>query len=189
MTYDFLERLEFSQGSKINFDTQLIKNIIPNCIEVNKTDVSLDKTGIDYIAKLRGGAEIGIDVKTREKGASRFWKYGEAELALEIWSVCPDENNNFNGKKGWTLSENSNVDLILYTFDAKDCEKFYLLPFQHLRTAFLKNGKSWIKQFQSKKQYSNSWQSAAVFVPASIVLEAVKNEMFGNVIINTGDKT
>lgn len=187
MKYNFAERLEFSQGSRINFDLNLIRDIIPHCVSVNKTDTLTDKTGIDYIAKLRGGAEIGIDVKTREKGASRWWKNGEAELALEIWSVCPDKINNIHGKRGWTLSDNSNVDLILYTFDSKDCEKFYLLPFQHLRTAFIKNGRDWINKFQRKKQNSNGWQSEAVFVPASIVLNAIQNEMFGN-IVTAGEK-
>ncbi len=175
MTYDFNERLEFSQGNKIYSDMQIIKNAIPDCEKVIKTDYDDDRKGIDYIAELSGGARVGIDVKTREKGASRWWKHNEPELALEIWSVYPDGNN--AGKKGWTLSNSSNVDLILYTFDKSDSEKFYLLPFQHLRKAFIRNGQDWVRKYDRKKQSSESWQSEALFVPASAVLDAITQAM------------
>ena len=92
MTYDFQERLEFSQGSKILTDKEIIRNAIPDCERVIKTNEDDDRKGIDYIAELSGGALLGIDVKTREKGASRWWKFNEPELGLEIWSVYPDEN-------------------------------------------------------------------------------------------------
>lgn len=175
MKWDFNQKLEFSFGRREQIDLETIKSTINSCILVEKTDVETDKTGIDYIATLKGGAKIGIDAKAREKGASRYWNYGEAELALEIWSVCPTET--MKGKKGWTLSDRSNVDYILYTFDFDDWDKFYLLPFQLLRNAFNKNGVKWCKQYKRKRQYSDSWQSEAVFVPASVVLSAISQEM------------
>lgn len=175
MKWDFNQKLEFSFGRREQIDLETIKDVISSCISVEKTDVETDKTGIDYIATLKDGAKIGIDAKAREKGASRYWKYGEAELALEIWSVCPTKTA--KGKKGWTLSEKSNVDYILYTFDCNDWDKFYLLPFQLLRNAFNKNGVKWCKKYKRKKQYSDCWQSEAVFVPASVVISAVSQEM------------
>ena len=177
MKYNFSERLKFSQGKKIKTDQEIIKQAIPFCESVIKTDEVTDKSGIDYIAKLQGGAEIGIDVKTREQGCSRFWKYEEPELVLEIWSIYPDRKN--KGKRGWTLSERTNVDLILYTFNEKDSSKYYLLPFQHLRKAFITNGKDWVKKYEKKFQYSETWKSEAVFVPASVVLGAIMQEMQG----------
>ncbi len=185
MIYDFDERLAFSQGNHVISDIEFLKKTIPQCIEVIKTDIETDKQGIDYIAKLKGGAEIGIDVKMREKGASKFWDYGEAELALEIWSVCP--NNTITGIRGWTLSDKTNVDFILYMFDSSDWNKSYLLPYQLLRMAFLRNGRNWVQKYPRKRQTSNNWQSEAIFVPVSVVIDAIKAEM--QVITKECDKS
>lgn len=155
-------------------DKRLIQRAIPGCVSVRKTDTVQDKQGIDYIALLRRGAEIGVDVKTRDKGASRYCRNGEAEVALEIWSVCPSIRN--KGKVGWTLSESSNVDLILYKFDVSDSPKVYIFPFQLLRTAFRKNGRKWIERYSRKRQDSAGWSSEAVFVPVSEVKRAIDAE-------------
>ena len=172
--HDFRQKLAFSLGERERFDISHISKAISKCKEVKKTDAELDRAGVDYIATLEDGARIGIDAKAREKGASRYWKHGEPELALEIWSVC-------GIKKGWTLSTRSNVDMILYTFDKADCNKFYLLPFQQLRMAFERNGKQWCEKYSRKKQQSNkgAWQSEAVFVPASVVIKAVSDTFTG----------
>ncbi len=179
MTHDFGEKLAFSLGARESFDMELLRQVIPGCVIVEKTDAETDKAGIDYVATLRRGAKVNIDAKAREKGASRFWKNGEPELALEKWSVCPTES--VKGKAGWTLSENSGADMILYTFDPEDSRDFYLLPFQHLRMAFVRNIMSWQSQYPAKRQNSGGWQSEAVFVPASVVLRAVTREMKGAV--------
>lgn len=72
-----------------------------------------------------------------------------------------------------------NVDLILYTFDKSDWDIFYLLPFQHLRMAFNRHGREWCEKYLRKKQHSNDWTSEAVFVPASVVIKAIADEMTG----------
>ena len=178
MTYDFDERLAFSQGERGERDALMLKRIIRGCEKVIKTDVETDKKGIDYIATLKGGAEIGIDIKAREKGASKFWKYGEAELALETWSVIPpNRDNEDKGKIGWTLSNETNVDYIFFTFDVADWDKCYLLPYQLLRMTFRKNVNDWFNRYFHARQTSNDWQSAAVFVPVSVVIGAINAEM------------
>ena len=184
MRHDFKERLKFSQGNRGERDAEILKSAIQNCVEVRKTDEDTDKKGVDYIARLHGGAEIGIDVKARDKGASKFWNNGEEELALEIWSVYPDGRN--DGKLGWTLSDETNVDMILYTFDDADSKKYYLLPYQLLRMAFQKNGREWVKRYGYKKQESEQWTSEAVFVPAREVLRAITCEMYGNTYMKGG---
>lgn len=173
MNHDFTQKLEFSLGERLNVDVNIIRDIIPGCVSVVKTDTETDKTGVDYIASLRNGAQILIDAKTRERGAKVFWKHNEPELALEIWSVMPQDGT--EGKTGWTLSEQTNVDYILYTFNRDDTDKFFFLPFQLLRTAFRQNYDCWYQQFDVKVQSSNAgqWKSCAMFVPASIVLDAV----------------
>ena len=71
MRHDFKERLKFSQGNRGERDAEILKSAIQNCVEVRKTDEDTDRKGVDYIARLHGGAEIGIDVKARDKGAQR----------------------------------------------------------------------------------------------------------------------
>ncbi len=181
MNYDFNERLRFSQGERGNRDAEILKHAIPNCIKVRKTDVETDRKGVDYIATLKGGAEIGVDIKARDKGISKYWKNGKEDLVLEVWSICPDEKN--EGKLGWTLSDKTNVDFILYTFDAADTNNYYLLPYQLLRMAFLSNKDKWLKEYSTK--YSNtehcgkSWRTQVVYIPVNVLLDAIKSEMYG----------
>ena len=170
MNYDFAERLEFSQGQRGKRDAEILKKAIRDCVNVRKTDTETDKRGIDYIATLKGGAEIGIDVKARDKGISKYWKNGKEDLVLEVWSVYPDEQN-------WTLSDRTNVDLILYTFDEADSKNYYLLPYQLLRMAFWNNGKKWVGKYGVRYSHSGSWSTQVVFVPAVEVIEAIKAEM------------
>lgn len=177
MIHDFQQKLAFSLGENERVDLEVIKEAILGCAQVVKSDEETDRRGIDYIATLRRGGEIFIDGKTREKGSSRYWKYGEPELALEIWSIMPTEGN--PGKIGWTLNEKSVVDYILYTFDQSDARDFFLIPFQLLRVAFQRHFSEWKQKYFIKRQQSTSWCSQAIFVPASVVLEAVTAEMHG----------
>ena len=176
MIHDFSKKLEFSLDARQQFDISILKKIY-DYADIQKTSAEVDKTGVDYVATLRRGGVINIDAKTREKGASRYWKYGEPELALEIWSAVPTPTN--SGKTGWTLDESSQVDYILYTFDSSDTNKFYYLPFQMLRVGFVKHYKDWKKEYPVKRQYSNNWTSEAVFVPASVVIAEINRQMTG----------
>ena len=173
MTCDFTKDLAFSMGERQRIDCELIRKAIPNCVRVTKTDIAQDKRGIDYIAVLDGGAIINIDAKTRRQGAVRPGE--EPCLALETWSVCRDEWH--KGKPGWTCSRSTDVDMILYTFDREEWDKFYLVPFQHLRMAFQRNFEEWKLVYKPRRQNNRTWQSEAMFVPASIVIAAVADQM------------
>ena len=175
----FYDDLEFSMGSRKQADCEMIKAAIPHCVDVRKTDIKDDKAGIDYVATLDHGAEINIDAKTRRKGVKK--PNGFPELAIESWSDKPTVDRNGNktpGKPGWTFSRSTNVDMILYSFDPTDWNKFYLVPFQHLRMAAIKNYWRWRENYRCSEQYNDSWISECIFVPADVVLEAVKNTMF-----------
>lgn len=185
--YDFGERMEFSRGQRERSDTALLARIIDGATNVHKTNEHEDRAGVDYVVTLRRGAQVFVDAKTRTRGCSRWWNNGP-ELALEIWSVMPGgryKTPSEYQKTGWTLNEQSPVDLILFTFHQSDSEKVYLLPFQLLRMAFRRNVSAWSSAYkvdiQSSSWDRNSWQSMAVFVPASIVVSAIGEVMHGHV--------
>lgn len=175
--FNFAECLAFSQGVAQETDVETIRSIIPGCagvVEVVK-DLKWQRLGIDYIARLRRGAEILIDGKARERGCSKYWRKGEPQLALETWSVIPVDG--LQGKAGWTLDETKVTDYTLHTFHPDDTCTVFLLPFQLLRMAFVRNYVAWRKHFKVAVQDSGRWKSQCVFVPAGVVLLAIQNEM------------
>ncbi len=172
-SYDFAEMLDYSNGVQQATDIDTIRALLPGCLDVVKTDILADKSGVDYVATLRRGAQVFIDAKTRQPGARKFWKDGAPELALELWSVLP--NNGAPGKAGWTLSEASPVDYILYTFDPADCDRVFLYPFQLLRLTFRNNVTDWRKRYKPQIQSSGGWQSQCLFVPEHVVWDAMRD--------------
>lgn len=181
MTYDFKEMLNFSIGQRSDTDAATIKKLLHGCQTVEKNEVDGNDRGVDYIATLRRGTVVLIDAKTRQKGCGRFWS-GEPELAIEIYSVMPGglfDTPTDKAKAGWTLDESKLTHMILYTFDPSDSETTYLLPFQSLRIATARNREKWTARYKVGIQTSGSWQSKAVFVPASVVIEAIKETFTG----------
>lgn len=167
-----------SQGARKATDELTIMALLDGCVTVTSSTTELDKMGVDYIATLRGGADVYIDAKTRDKGCSRFWKNGEPELAIELWSVMPGGKFNMprgRAKAGWTIDEAKITDLVLYTFSNSDCKTAFLFPFQSLRMASRRMIKHWMQRFKVDIQTSGNWQSQAVFVPASEVMMAIQN--------------
>jgi len=170
-TYDFIERLEFSKATRLETDTATIQEMLPGAMSVTIADEQQDRNGTDYIATLRGGAQVNIDLKCRDIGCSRFWKNGP-ELALEDWSVVAE--NGKRGKVGWTLDESKETDLVFFAFDPSDCMDCYLVSFQLLRVAFRRNHKDWLRQYWDAPQQSDGWKSHCIFVPVDVVLDAIR---------------
>lgn len=177
--YDFDDRLKLSKGVVKGTSVDTIMSILEGCVGVTSATEAMDKTGVDYIATLRGQASVYIDHKTREPGCRRYWKYGVPEMALERWSVMPE--GGYEGKAGWTLDESKATHYILYTWDWKDSTEAYLLPFQLLRLAFRHNFNTWWDSYRHEIQASSrngiGWKSEAIFVPATVVVNAIAKEM------------
>lgn len=171
----FFEKLEYSLGAQKKFDCEILKSHIPKCVSVIKTDTETDKTGIDYIATLKGGAEIYIDAKTRVGGCSKYWD-GQPELCIETWSVKE------KAIPGWTYKESTKVDYILYTFAPEDYSGYFFIPFQLLRAAAIRHYHEWVSRYKEKPQRNMGYTSMAVFVPADVVLNAVREQMEGEVM-------
>ena len=174
MIHDFKTKLERSRQGMAA--APLIQAWLDGCVGVRPATDEEDRNGVDYWATLRHGAVVGIDHKLREAGCSRFWRGGPPELALEIWSVIPMAGAP-RGVVGWTLNQAKNTDYILYTFDAGDSDRAYLLPFQLLRMSFIRYMRTWDKRYEVHDQDSGRWKSRAVFVPAPVVVRAVTDEM------------
>lgn len=175
LNYDFNERLAFSLGQQQVSDHATIKAMLPGCVSVENSSQLLNIAGVDYVARLRKGAEVLIDAKTRSAGCGKFWR-GEAELALELWSVRPGgkfKTPAARQKTGWTLCEAKKVDLILFKFDPGDTRQVYLVCFQLLRMAFRQNLAAWRQTCKLDVQCSGSWESECIFVPVSEVFKGM----------------
>lgn len=188
--FDFEKKLAYSQGQRTDNDIDTLMSLITGCISVVKTDVAMDRTGVDYVATLRRGSKINIDAKTREPGCSEYWKHGEPELAPEIWSVMPNGKYHIprdHAKAGWTLDEAKATDYIYCTFDPIDSDQVYFLPFQLYRMAFRRNLAVWRERYKVAMQDSKKWQSMCVFVPVSVVLDAIRVEMQSHIDLRQQD--
>lgn len=179
MHEDFKRDFEFSIGERQTFDISLLNKAIPNAVSTIKASKEYDKIGIDYITKLDNGAEIYVDAKARRKGAKSGFVDGKPVLAIEIWSVMP--SNGKKGKVGWTFNTSAKTDMVLYTFDKEDCDKFFLIPFQHLRMAAKRHRREWMKKYGTTVQLNPRncprYASECMFVPCTEVIEAVSDEM------------
>jgi hypothetical protein len=175
---DFMNNLRFSKGVNADNDILTISKMLHGCVNcVPSTDVNMDRHGVDYVATLRGGAQVFIDAKTRRESCRRYWRYGE-EIPIEIWSVMPGGRFNISpdsAKVGWTLDESKITDLILFTWNKADCEFAYLLCFQTLRIAAARYLEYWANTFDIKVQNSGRWESQAIFVPIQNVLDAMRD--------------
>lgn len=179
--FDFNERLEFSRGETDSVYPDAIKSLLPGCEKVEEPSVEMNKLGVDFVATLRRGAQLFIDVKRRDKGCSKHWKRSprtgsvDPEVSLEIWSVKPTADR--AGIAGWTLDESKITDYTFHVFDPSDSRESFLLPFQLLRVSFIKNFQSWVRQYSHGVQSSGGWESECLFVPASTVLGAIQLQM------------
>jgi hypothetical protein len=177
--YDFAEKLAFSRGVSACTHPDTIRGLLGlSCVAVNEPSLAMNIAGVDFVATLRRGAKLNIDMKARTKGCSKFWQDGP-DFALEIWSVRP--HNGSSGKVGWTLDESKITDYTLHVFDPSDTNQAFLMPFQLLRMAFRRNLLDWKAEFSKPDdrdvQSSGKWKSECIFVPACRVLKAITAEM------------
>lgn len=174
--HNFSDKLECSKSTLSESVEGTLMAMIPECKRVYQSEEKDDRNGVDYWAELESGRLIAVDHKTREAGCRTWWVANEPELALEIWSDVKAK------AIGWTLDAAKQTEYIFYSFDQEDSSECFLIPFQLLRAVFKNNGRTWCKIYGQKPQksinnYGKSWESMAVFVPASVVLHAVFRAM------------
>lgn len=177
--YDFQDSYAFSVGTAEQDDMKTIKNLISNCAVVERCTTQEDRNGNDYRARLVGGAEILIDVKSRRAGCSKYWK-DWPDVPIETWSVMPGgvySTPECQAKIGWTLCQKKQTDYILFKFHPSDSMRVFLVSYQLLRMAaqrFVEHWRGLYKPWpQSTSGNGIKWQSEAIFVPINVVYAAI----------------
>lgn len=187
--YSFEAKLSTSEYG-VGRVASALRSTISGIDDVRIATMSEQRLGIDYVARTRRGAEINIDLKSRERGCGRWWKDGP-EVALEVWSVTPSQyelvgrglklDRSGDGRVGWTLDESKHTHYTLHTFDSVDCDTCYVLPFQLLRSVFKDRLFDWSRTYKVGDQESigtaGTWGSQCVFVPVGVVLRELTGAM------------
>jgi hypothetical protein len=169
--YGFNDKLIASQGIVESCDVgEILRCRLPGCVEVKQAPKDIDRTGVDWLAKMSCGRVVGVDVKIREKDCTRF---GNDDVALETWSVV-------GSHVGWTRDDGKACEWVLWVW--KDTGRFFLLPFQALCSVFSDRWEHWVDAYKTRTQRTvregRSWESECVFVPRMVVLDAIV-EWFG----------
>lgn len=126
-----------------------------------RADGWAQRGGIDRVLTLKSGKTLTVDEKVREKD----WP----DFLLERWS---DRDRKV---KGW-IQKDLACDFIAYAF-AESCT-CYLLPFQTLRLAWIKNGREWIDKYQPPILARNrTYTTESIAVPRDVLLAALTNSM------------
>lgn len=72
------------------------------------------------------------------------------------------------------------TDYILYTFHPDDTDECFLIPFQLLRMAAIRNIDKWLrykKREVTSRSGGRTWTTQFTYVPYSILVEAINKEM------------
>ena len=149
--------------------TKYLLEYFPYALSVYQSDETADRKGCDYwVEQLAWGTNrlLAIDAKVRR--IDFLEANGQDDLCLELWS------NYERGKVGWTLKQYAITDYILWYW--VNTNRFELIPFKPLRSAFQKHLDSWLLTYKTKKHKTSNYTSECIFVPRQIVLQAVKKE-------------
>ena len=173
---DFDECLERSRGLNGLDDVDAILAFFDGGAVVREASREEERRGIDYVARLDGGAVVFFDAKRRMGSFAKYWRSGP-EVALEIWSVCPEPGK--PGKVGWALDEAKATHYILFTYNPQECAQRFIVPFQLMRVAFKANRATWEKRYKTESRQPNKrgarrWCSSCVFVPVRVMWDAMR---------------
>lgn len=185
--WDFRERLNFSEGVKINDAIlQHIVSIIPSAFRVEKSIISDDKNGTDYWILRKNLRPLSIDMKNRE--FCPIERFGSDDACIETTSVYTGENNGIweNNKRikiGWTLDETKETDYIIYTWPSGKMRRYWILPFSFLCTAGKRHWKEWTNFYKEKSAVNNGYLTLNVYVPRNVIAQAMRKIMYGEINI------
>lgn len=180
MTFFFQDDVALGRTPR---DEQVIRALWPDCADIQPTEMGseLDLNGIDYVVQSRRHGTFSIDMKVRKPGARKFWRTGEPELALERWSVV--------GRKDGCAWNSKDTTWFVYHFDPRDSTMVYALNGPCLAATFRANFDRWRLRFKGDTQTNTTWDSWAMFVPASVVIAAMRDHAADKWIARQADTT
>jgi len=170
--HDFQESLRQSQSyTDAPWWEQVYRDAFPGFLAMMcvRGNCQAQHLGIDRIVTLGSGQCLRIDEKVRE----RDWP----DFVLERWS----SNRRPNPTAGW-IQKPLQCDYIAYAFvPSRTC---YLLPFQQLRRAWIRNGRAWIdlayrerNGFRVVEAQNRGYVTESIAVPKQVLLDAMLDAM------------
>jgi hypothetical protein len=192
--YDFIERLEFSEGIELT-ETMLqhIFHSIPGAERIQKAKDHEDDHGTDYwVYRKYNLPPISIDMKNREICPIELG-WGD-DVCIETTSQYygPKDGKWVDSKRskpGWTLDEKKRTDLVVYTWphhkDLFEVEyvRFWILYFPHLCAASQRHWREWIKRYGEKPTPNRTYITLNTYVPRKVVAEAIRELTTGTIPI------
>jgi hypothetical protein len=171
MLHDFAERLEFSQGARVEaFWMAAYRKIFPGLLSGASVDGDgwAQRAGIDRVLTLKCGRVMTVDEKARQRADS-------GDILLERWS------DRARKVPGWVQKPLA-CDLIAYGFiPSRRC---YVFPVWALRRAWRDRGKDWLTMAESEEQgfriclaHNRRYVTENVAVPTDRLLAAVQDAM------------
>jgi hypothetical protein len=161
--HDFRESLELShEQSGASWWGEVYRAAFPGlesmvCV---RKDGWAQRGGIDRVLTLGCGKTLTIDEKVRAKD------YGD--ILLEVWS---DHERRI---PGWVAKDLA-CDFIAYAIIPT--ETCYLLPFQTLREAWRRNGRTWWARNRVRPAQNHGYQTVSVAVPVDDLMAALSDAM------------
>jgi hypothetical protein len=155
-THDFDERLQWSETqSDEPFWDAVYRKAFPNLVNhmLGSGDTESQRKGIDRVILLANGKTLYIDEKKRGKMYD--------DILLEFLSV------DTKGTAGW-IEKDLQIDYLAYAFMPN--RRVYLLDWQMLRRAWIKNGEDWKKRFRIVKAQNKNYTTHSVAVPIKTLL-------------------
>jgi len=168
--HDFAESLALSQAqADASWWIEIYRSAFPDLASaVNvRNDGWAQRGGIDRVLTLESGKTLTVDEKVRAED----WP----DILLEVWS------NRERRVPGWAAKDLA-CDYIAYAFiPSATC---YLLPFQTLRAAYRKNGRTWWacakireKGFRVVEAANRDYTTVSIAVPTDKILAALSDAM------------
>lgn len=168
---DFNDDLEYSLDKSDDKSlNEFYRRIFPPIKEIEfKSDIKVQKRGIDKSIYLESGGIITIDEKKRRED------YGD--ILIEIWSSKEDRI------RGWLLKSECNY--IVYIIEPAN--KVYLLPTLLLRLCWEDNKEKWKNKYPQICAKNKGYTTVSYAMPTEILLSSIEKQMSYK-IYSLGDK-
>ena len=194
MTYDFNERLLFSEGIELHERLMVhLLESVPASVNIKKATEREDRNGTDYwIERDFGLPPISVDMKNRSMCPIK--EYGSDDACIETTSVYrgpggPPWEDSGRKRVGWSLDIKKRTDLIVYTWPTKEeGRRFWILYFPHLCAASINNWQLWVKEYGERKTLNNGYYTLNVYVPRTVIAKAMRELVYGEVAVEDWDE-